>query len=112
MYTKYAEILSLLLIVAYCYKKTKNKTALWVIGSVFICVILLVFRIPFISDVLQYGIFLIVFFVSLIIIAIKGYKEQESKDKEKIETKKEEGKKDISAILKFSKDNIIFWTII
>lgn len=110
MYFKFAKILSMLLIIAYLYKKTKDRIALWVFNfALFLIISITLFRvifpdIPFVSPTIEYTVFLIVVGIAFIVLIIKIGIEAEKR--------RADIEKNISSIIQLSKDNIIFWTII
>ncbi len=110
MYFKFVKMLSMLLIIIYLYKKTKDRIFLWVL----IFALLLVssttlFRIYFPdiqlgSPTVEYTILLIGIGVAFIILVILIGIEAEKR--------RADIEKNIRSIIQLSKDNIIFWTTI
>jgi len=113
VYSKYAEIISLLLIIGYTYKKTRDRIVIWgLICTSFIICTALVFKIlfpnmQFGSPTCEYLGFLsligIAFFVFISGTAIELDRRRKN-EKEKVEM-------NMSWIFELSKDNIIFWTL-
>lgn len=110
MYFKFTKIISMLLIAAYIYKKTKDRIALWALSFVlFLIIITMLFRIylpdvSFGSPTIEYTIFLLIVGIVFIVLIIKIGVEAEKR--------RSDVGKNISSIFQLSKENIIFWTII
>jgi len=110
MYFKFTKILSMLLIVAYIYKKTRDRIALWVFNFiVFLIIAITFFRIylpdvPLGSPTIEYTILLVIIGIGFIVLVIKIGIEAEKR--------RDDIGKNINSIFQLSKDNIIFWTII
>lgn len=112
MISNIAELFSILLVLAYFYKKTKNKIPLWILRySAFLIACIILFRklfpeIPFVSPTYEYMGFLFVTGVPfLILIVLIGI------EVEKQRTMTTEDSKPI-ILFKATKENIIFWTVI
>lgn len=112
MASNIAELLSILLVLAYFYKKTKSRIPLWVLGYTayfFICAILfrkLYPNIPFVSPTCEYMGFLFVvgvpFLAVLVFVSIEAEKQQA--------TASEDNKPTV--LFKPTRENVIFWTVI
>ena len=114
MYSTYAELLSFLLIIAYLYRKTKERITLWVLSYIlFLVSSATLFRVffpnvPFFSPTLEYTIFLIIVGIPfLVLVVLIGAEIERRRTRGAVENKRS-----LSSIFKLSKDNIIFWTII
>ena len=114
MDVKTAKLLSLLLIAAYLYWKTRDKISLWALGYfAFLWGSATIFRrlfpdIPFRSPTIEYMAFLVIVGVPFLVLMVLVLVEVERRRSQKIE----EGEKDYGVLFKLSKENIIFWTII
>ena len=112
MISNIAELLSILLVLAYFYKKTKNRIPLWILSySAFLIVCVVLFRklfpdIPFVSPTCEYMGFLFVTGVPFLVLIVSIGVEVE-----KQRTMTTEDNKPI-VLFKPTKGNIIFWTVI
>jgi hypothetical protein len=114
MYSTYTELLSLLLIIIYLYAKTRDRISLLITGYIFFLLTSgIVFRflfpdVPFFSPTLEYTVFLIWVGIPFLVVLALIFYEVEKKRTQSTGEKSE----NISFIFEFSRDNIIFWTII
>ncbi len=113
MLANFIELLSVLLLFGYYYRKAKDKIVVWVLSYLtFLICSGLLFRklfpdIPFVSPTLEYMVFLVIvgipFLALILFIGIEADRRKSS------EGQKE--KKGFGILFKPSKDNIIFWTV-
>ncbi len=113
MYSILIEFLSVLLLIGYYYRKTKDKIVAWILSYLifFFCSGVL-FRklfpdIPFVSPTLEYMVFLVIVGVPFLVLVVFVGIEIERRRSSEVE----EDKKDFTILFKPSRDNIIFWTI-
>lgn len=115
MYANYAELLSLLLVIAYVYKKIRDKITLWVLGyMLFLGCCILIFRliyphVPFFSPTIEYGGFLLTVGIPFLVLIVIVGVEVERRRKSSIG---KEPVRDVSVIFHLTKENIIFWSIV
>lgn len=115
MYSNYTELFSLLLVVAYVYKKVRDKITLWVLGYVlFLVCCIYIFRliypeVLFFSPTVEYIGFLLTVGIPFLILIILIGVEVERRRKRSVNKEPERG---VSEIFRLTKDNIIFWTLI
>lgn len=114
MISRYIQIISIIFIIVYSYKKTKESIFLWILNYALFLVISLAFFKIFFPDIamgsptLEYGLFLTIVGVPfLILVVLIG---------SQIENRRAKGTGDgllnITSIFTLKKDNIIFWVII
>ncbi|MFH1674271.1 MAG: hypothetical protein ABIF87_12710 [Pseudomonadota bacterium] len=114
MYVKTAKGLSMLLIIAYLYWKTRDRICLWMLSYfAFLGGSVAVFRklfpdIPFVSPTIEYMVFLVIVGIPfLTLIVLMGVEIEKRRSK-----KTEKPPLDFGALLALSKENIIFWAFI
>ncbi len=113
MHSTLIQFLSVLLLIGYYYRKTKDKIVAWGLSylTFFFCAGVL-FRklfpdIPFVSPTVEYMVFLVIVGVPfLVLVVLVGYEIEKRRASEL-----KEDKKDFTILFKPSRSNVIFWTV-
>ncbi len=111
MLLRYIQIISIIMIIVFFYKKTKEKMFLWILSyALFLGVCLELFRTVFPkivlgSATLEYGMFLLVVGVPFLVLVVVIGVQIEKRSKNRVEN----GALNIASVFSMQKDNIVFW---